>query len=39
MYARSSRPLPGRQSMNADTIREFVRRQPFEPFAIRLSNG
>ena len=25
--------------MNADTIREFVRRQPFEPFVIRLSNG
>ena len=25
--------------MNADTIREFVRRQPFGPFAIRLSNG
>ena len=25
--------------MNADAIREFVRRQPFEPFVIRLSNG
>jgi len=25
--------------MNADTIREFVRRQPFEPFVIRLSSG
>lgn len=25
--------------MNADTIREFARRQPFEPFVIRLSNG
>jgi hypothetical protein len=25
--------------MNADTIREFVRRQPFEPFVIRLSHG
>ena len=25
--------------MNADTIWEFVRRQPFEPFVIRLSNG
>jgi hypothetical protein len=25
--------------MNADTIREWVRRQPFEPFEIRLSNG
>jgi hypothetical protein len=25
--------------MTADAIREFVRRQPFEPFVIRLSNG
>lgn len=25
--------------MNADTIREYTRRQPFEPFVIRLSNG
>jgi len=25
--------------MNADTIREYIRRQPFEPFVIRLSNG
>ncbi|MEI6239021.1 MAG: hypothetical protein WCR51_01395 [Planctomycetia bacterium] len=25
--------------MNPDTIREFLRRQPFEPFAIRMSNG
>jgi hypothetical protein len=25
--------------MNADTIREFVRRQPFQPFVIRMSNG
>jgi hypothetical protein len=39
MYARSSLSLLGRQTMNADTIWEFVRRQPFEPFAIRLSNG
>jgi len=25
--------------MNPDTIREFLRRQPFEPFVIRMSNG
>ena len=25
--------------MNADTIREFLRRKPFEPFVIRMSNG
>jgi len=25
--------------MNADAIREFLRREPFEPFVIRLSNG
>ena len=25
--------------MNADAIREFVRREPFEPFVIRTSNG
>jgi len=25
--------------MNADTIREYLRREPFEPFVIRLSNG
>ena len=25
--------------MNPDTIREFVRRQPFQPFVIRMSNG
>ena len=25
--------------MSADTIREWVNRQPFEPFEIRLSNG
>lgn len=25
--------------MTADAIREFVRREPFEPFVIRLSNG
>jgi len=25
--------------MNPDTIRDFLRRQPFEPFAIRMSNG
>jgi hypothetical protein len=39
MYARSSFSLLGSEPMNADTIREFVRRQPFEPFVIRLSNG
>ena len=25
--------------MNAETIREYLRRQPFEPFVIRMSNG
>ena len=25
--------------MNSETIREYVNRMPFEPFAIRLSNG
>ena len=25
--------------MNADTIREWLTRRPFEPFELRLSNG
>ncbi len=25
--------------MNADTIREWLHRRPFEPFELRLSNG
>jgi hypothetical protein len=25
--------------MNLETIRSFLRQQPFEPFVIRLSNG
>ena len=25
--------------MNMETIREWLRREPFEPFALRLSNG
>jgi hypothetical protein len=25
--------------MNADTIREWLTRQPFEPFELRVSNG
>ena len=25
--------------MNMDTIREWLRRQPFEPFVVKLSNG
>jgi hypothetical protein len=25
--------------MSADTIREYLRREPFEPFVIRMSNG
>ncbi len=25
--------------MNDDTIREYLRREPFEPFVIRMSNG
>ena len=25
--------------MNADAIRDFLRREPFEPFVIRMSNG
>ena len=25
--------------MTMESIREFIRREPFEPFVIRLSNG
>jgi hypothetical protein len=25
--------------MNAETIRELLRRQPFEPFTMRMTNG
>ncbi|MBA3313821.1 MAG: hypothetical protein H0T47_11100 [Planctomycetaceae bacterium] len=25
--------------MNSDTLREFLKKRPFEPFAIKLSNG
>ena len=25
--------------MNAETIRDYMRREPFEPFVIRMSNG
>lgn len=25
--------------MNAETLRELIRKQPFEPFAIRMTNG
>jgi hypothetical protein len=25
--------------MNADAIREFLHRKPFDPFVIRMSNG
>jgi hypothetical protein len=25
--------------MNAETLREMLRRQPFEPFEVRLSSG
>ncbi len=25
--------------MNAETVREWLNRQPFEPFEVRLSNG
>ena len=25
--------------MTMETIREFIRREPFEPFVVRLSNG
>lgn len=25
--------------MNAETLREWLNRQPFEPFELRLSNG
>ncbi len=27
------------ESMNADTIREWLNRRPFEPFELRLSSG
>jgi hypothetical protein len=26
-------------TMNVETLREFLRRQPFEPFSVRLTNG
>ena len=26
-------------AMNAETIRDYMRREPFEPFVIRMSNG
>jgi hypothetical protein len=26
-------------AMNAETIREYLRREPFEPFVIRMSHG
>jgi hypothetical protein len=25
--------------MNADTVRDFLRRQPFEPFEVHLTNS
>jgi len=25
--------------MNADVIRDYLRREPFEPFVVRMSNG
>jgi hypothetical protein len=25
--------------MNADAIKDYLRREPFEPFVIRMSNG
>jgi len=25
--------------MNAEAVREFLRKKPFEPFEVRLSNG
>jgi hypothetical protein len=25
--------------VNAETIKEYLRREPFEPFVIRMSNG
>ena len=28
-----------RAAMNAEAVREWIRRQPFEPFEARLSNG
>jgi predicted NodU family carbamoyl transferase len=32
-------PVDAGDAMNAEQIRERVRRQPFQPFAIHLSNG
>jgi len=29
----------GGRAMNADAIREFLYRKPFEPFVIRMPNG
>ena len=38
---RLSGPVPWDRlvGMNMETIREWLRREPFEPFVIRMSNG
>jgi hypothetical protein len=32
-------PIRERHGMSPDTIRDYLRREPFEPFVIRMSNG
>ena len=39
MMFRRSQAFSQELIMNADTIKEYLRREPFEPFVIRLSNG
>jgi hypothetical protein len=40
MFACTSlRPALRSVAMNAETIKDYLRREPFEPFVIRMSNG
>lgn len=39
MFGRSVLHQKPKIAMNAETIREYLRRKPFEPFVIRMSNG
>lgn len=36
---RQGSEVPEEIEMNMDTIREWLNRQPFEPFVLKLSNG
>jgi hypothetical protein len=39
MMFRRSHILVKELAMNSETIRDYLRREPFEPFVIRMSNG